>query len=294
MTHPQTFVVGATGYLGKHFFEAYKQYYPDLLGSARQYSTNYLYIDMCNPDISAFKLAEKGYREAIIAAAISNFKLCENEKEYTRQINVEGTLELARQFHKEGLKVIFISSESVFDGITGGYSDDAPVNPIFEYGRQKAEVEQRLPETCKGHYLIARIGKTFGLKKGDNTLLDEMATKLIANKPIRALTEQIFCPTLVDDTVQAVMMLQKKGTTGITNICSPEIWSRFDLAVELAEYLNKDVNLVQPMSFEDLGDNFHRPKRTNMISNRLKEEVQINFKPMRYCIQKVDENYRVN
>lgn len=294
MMPPKTFVVGMSGYIGRHLFEAYKRYYPDLLGSARRYSVDNLYIDMCNPDILKFKLAERGYREAIIAAAITNFKQCENEKEYTRKINVEGTLELARQLHQEGLKVIFFSSESVFDGIAGGYSDEAPVNPIFEYGRQKAETERRFPEVCKGQYLISRIGKTFGLKKGDNTLLDEMAQKLTENKPIRALTEQIFCPTLIDDIVEAVIMLQKKGATGIINICSPEIWSRFNLAVGLAKFLNKDLSLVEPMSFKDFGDSFNRPKRTNMVCNRLTEEARINFTPMSYCFQKIEENYRVN
>ena len=78
---------------------------------------------------------------------------------------MDGTLELARQLAGEGVVPVFFSTDQVFDGRDGRYVDEAPANPLNEYGAQKAEVERRLPEVCGGRCLVVRLGKVFGLAR---------------------------------------------------------------------------------------------------------------------------------
>src|SRR6516162_3545969 len=163
---PKTAVIGAGGYLGRHFLARYQGVYPDTLGVDVAGPWKHL-LDLAKPDIRLMKLAQSGYEYAIIAAAVTGLARCEQDVAFTRALNVTGTLELAKQLADEGVTPVFFSTDNVFDGKEGGYVDEAPTNPVNQYGAQKAEVERRLPEVSRGRYLIARLGKVFGLVRGD-------------------------------------------------------------------------------------------------------------------------------
>lgn len=217
---------------------------------------------------------------------------CEQEKEETRKVNVTGTLELIRQLADKGIKPVFLSSDYVFDGEKGGYPDDAKVNPITEYGRQKAEVEGKIGEITKGDYLVVRLSKVFSLNKGDGTLLDEMAEILFKGGSVKAAYDQIFCPTYIMDVVGAVSLLQKKKVTGVVNLCSPESWARYDLAAALAGAMGKEKEKIIRISLDEISNGIKRPKNTSLTIKRLKEERVADFMTMKDCIKEVADNWR--
>jgi dTDP-4-dehydrorhamnose reductase len=287
---PKTAVIGAGGYIGRHLLAAYQAVDPDALGVDVVGDWPYL-VDLAAPDIRPLRLRESGYQYAVIAAAVPGLARCEQDREYTRARNVTGTLELARQLVEIGVTPVFFSSDNVFDGREGGYADDAPTNPPNEYGRQKADVERRLPEVTRGRYLIARLGKVFGLVRGDRTLLDEMAGRLTQGQEVAAARDQILTPVWVGDVVRAVTALQAAGATGLFNVCSPEVWSRFDLAVAVARALRANEALVKGISLDDLHEPFGRPKRGNLVCRRLKATIALEFQPIAACIAALAEQY---
>ena len=238
---PKTIVLGMDGFLGRHFYDAYKAFHPDTVGTSNKTARKNLFLDLAQIDVSILPLEESGYTDALITAGITKISHCEEEKEYTRMINVDGILELARRMSEAGLKVIWFSSDYVFDGRSGNYSESSPTHPVNEYGRQKAEVEKRLSKICKGNALIVRLSKLFGLKKGDGHLIDNMAYKLMSGDKINAAYDQFFCPTLVDDVVRVVFQLQSRSINGLINLCNPKMWSRYDLAIQVcnAWYFSK-------------------------------------------------------
>jgi dTDP-4-dehydrorhamnose reductase len=219
---------------------------------------------------------------------------CEQDRAYTRARNVDGTLELARQLAAEGIIPVFFSSDMVFDGRDGGYADDAPTHPLNEYGAQKAEVERRLPEVCAGRCLVVRLGKVFGLTRGDRTLLDEMAGRLTSGQEVPAARDQIFCPVSIDDVVRAVLALQAASVTGLVNVCGPEVWSRFDLARAVAHALAASPSLVRAISLDDLNELFRRPKRADLLCRRLAAAVDVEFQPMSACIAAIAPQYNAS
>jgi dTDP-4-dehydrorhamnose reductase len=287
---PRTVVIGAGGYIGRHLLAAYKGVYPDTLGVDVMGDWPHL-LDLAAPDIRPWKLRESEYGYAIIAAAITGLARCEQDKEFTRARNVTGTLELARQLAAEGVIPVFFSTDNVFDGRTGGYDDEAPTKPLNEYGAQKAEMERRLPEVTGGRYLITRLGKVFGLVCGDRTLLDEMASRFTQGQEVAAARDQIFCPVLVGDVVRAILALQRVGATGLFNVCGPEVWSRFDLAIALARALGVNPSLVKSISLDDLKEPFGRPKRGDLVCRRLRATLSFEFQPMAASIAAVARNY---
>ena len=290
---PKTVIIGASGFLGSHFLKAYRHVYPDCIGTALSpKGTNIFHLDLLNPNITSLHLSETNHKKALIFAAIPKISKCETEKELTWKVNVEGTLELIRELVAEGIKPIFFSSDYVFDGNTGNYSDNAPTNPITEYGRQKAEVEAKIGEISKGNYLVVRLSKVFSIEKGDNSLLDEMACILASGSILRAAFDQIFCPTLISDLVNAVIKLQVCKTTGIVNVCSPEAWSRYDLALEIAKAMEVNLDMICPNSLDEICPEPKRPKNTSMKIERLLQEIKYTFTPMSKCIEAVAKNWR--
>lgn len=291
---PKTAVIGAGGFIGSAFMSAYRRKYPDCTGTSRRRGMEGLsFLDLSAPDIKPLCLSGTGHKEALILAAVTNIDLCETEKAQTRGTNVTGTLAVIRQLSSEGIKPIYFSSDYVFSGDRGRYSDDDRISPSTEYGRQKAEVEEMIPEICGEEYLIVRLSKIFTVNKGSGTLLDEMASILAGGGDVRAAYDQIFCPTLVWDVVNAVARLQAIGAKGIWNVCSPEVWLRYDVAAALAKKMNISPERVLKISIDDLDLKARRPKNISMVPKKLFAVKGIDFTPMSECINIVAKNWMV-
>lgn len=291
---PKTAVIGATGFIGKFFFAAHRRIHRDCMGTSRDTGREDMsYLDLFSPEIAPLKLAKSGHQAALILAGIAKLAACEKEKKLTRKINVDGTLDFVQHLVDEGIKPIFFSSDNVFDGVTGLYDEESLPNPLNEYGRQKAEVESRMKEICtKGNYLIVRISKVFSLDKGDGTLFDEMASILKSGGLVRAAYDQIFSPIFVLDLVKLVTILQMKGVTGVININSPEIWSRYDLALALAQCMGVSSDRIEKISLTDLREGFSRSKNTTMKTDKLLRGTGYKFTPMMRYIERIAESWK--
>lgn len=289
---PKTVIIGASGFLGKAFLTAQRNFHPDCIGTTRNSTDiNPGYLDLSSPNIASLKLAETGYQQALILAGISKISKCQQEKEFTRKINVDGTLSIIQQLVNEGIKPIYVSSDCVFDGYSGNYQDDTIPQPLNEYGLQKAEVEFRMAEMCNGKYLVIRLSKIYSLEKGDGTLLDEMAAALATGGTVLAAYDQVFCPTLISDLIAAVNTLRINNTDGVVNVCSSEVWSRYDIALEVARAMKIEPVNVQRISLNELNEGYNRPKNTSMSTGRLDEITGYQFTPITYCIQEVAKNW---
>lgn len=289
---PKTIIIGATGLLGKEFFQAHREADPGCVGTTRDPARrDFACLDLFSPDIAPLKLAASGYQDALILAGISKIATCQENKALARKINYTGTVNLIEQLVDEGIKPIFFSSDYVFNGKSGGYDDEAVADPLNEYGRHKAEIEAHLKQNCHGKYLVVRLSKIFSLEKGDGTIFDEMASILSSGRTVRSASDQIFSLTLISDLVNVVTALQRHNATGIYNICSPEVWSRYDLALRMAECLGGAPAKVAKISLDELGESFTRPKNTSMVTKRLDRDINYKFTPIMHCIKKIAENW---
>jgi len=198
---------------------------------------------------------------------------------------------LARQLSGGGIRVAALSSDYVFDGVEGDYNEHSAVNPLNEYGRQKAEMEKRLMNACGRDILVIRLSKVFDAIRGSGTLLDEMAYKLLHGIPFKAARDQYFCPTFIDDVVAAVLQLIATDMTGIVHLCSPAKTSRLDLAIKVATAFGCDRDLIQEISLRDLGESFSRPLNTSMVCTRLACTTLHRFRPLNTCIELLKSSY---
>ena len=293
-TCPKTAVVGASGFIGRCFLRKYRMRYPDCIGTGRDpIGRDIARFELSRPAIDHLKLAVSGHKDALILAGVTKMDVCERDKDQTRRINVEGTLDLVSRLVKEGIKPIYFSSDIIFDGRTGSYGEDALPQPLNEYARQKAEVEAGIKSICpRGHYLIVRVSKVFGLDKGDGSLLDAMAATLEEGRRLWAAYDQIFSPICMHDLVDIVSHLQGLDATGIFNVNPPETWSRYDLAVALAGALGLNPARVERIALGDLAEGFERPRNTTMKADKVLEETGFRFKATQNYIEVIAGNWR--
>lgn len=298
---PRTAIVGCEGTLGRALASAHLRLDPRTVLVGRR-STEWVLdlADFANSASAlepglASTLRERGVAQAILSAGVTRIAVCEDDPAATRRVNVEGALRLAEALSRLGLTVLWFSSDYVFDGAAPAYADEASPSPLNEYGRQKAEVERRLPEVCQGNCLILRLGKVYGTTPGDGTLLDEMCALLLAGREVRAARDQIFTQVHLDDMVAATLAMQAQGARGLCNLCAPGARSRLDIALLVARTLGAPEGLVRGISLDDLGERFRRPKRVVLEARRLAAVLAdmpgLSFRPLEQAVRELAAAY---
>lgn len=289
----KTVIIGASGFIGGHLLKSYRRQFSDCVGTSFSHPQQDLIpFDIRSPDLSKLRLEEKGYKAIILAAAKSRIEYCENEKEKALQVNICGMKKLVEQLSKSSMQIIFLSTDYVFDGARGNYDDLDPTGPTTEYGRHKEILEKEIKKLTD-NFLIIRLSKIFGLKKGDGTILDDLARKIVNNEEILAANDQFFCPTYIGDLVNAIHQIQNHQLKGIFNLCGDERWSRYQLAISLAKQLRCSTKRIKKVNLYDLPSMAGRPLNTTLKCSRLKEALGFKFRPMQEHLQKVAFNYSV-
>jgi dTDP-4-dehydrorhamnose reductase len=270
---PSTLIIGCNGFLGAEFWRTYRDVSPAHIATSRKpRGPREHFLDLANPDVGDLPLGNSSPRQALVIAAISKINYCEEHKTESWQVNVEGTVSLVRQLHARGVKPIFFSTDAVFDGRRGGYSESDAPNPLIQYGLQKAETERRILAITGGNCLIIRLSKVYSTRH-DGMFLDEMASALARGEAYAAAQDQVFTPTYVADVIRGVAFLQRIDATGIYHLCAPDAWSRYDVAVDISKALGNDEAtthaLVKAISIGDLG--VPRPKNTSMRNTKFQD-----------------------
>lgn len=279
-------MIGASGTVGRPLWNAYRQTFPDCLGTSQSGEHPWLSLDLRHADLGPLQLRERGYQAVIVAAARPLIGDCERDPVATYEVNVRGTLDLVGQISALGMQVIWFSSDYVFDGICGGYTDEALPSPSTHYGRHKAEVEKAIP-TLTDNYLVVRLSKVYSTTRGDRSWLDEMAARLSMGGEIVAASDQIFSPTHVDDVVAAVQRLQAVGARGLYNVACDQDWSRYQIAGALAAALGAQSAQVRQVCLHDLPGMAARPLNTSLRCHRLRREMPFSFRPLEKSLAEV-------
>ncbi len=278
----KTAVIGASGYIGAHLFRAYRETFPDCIGTgfsrARQ---DLLPFDLRHPALQVLNLEETGHEAVIIASAKPNIAWCEAHPQEAYALNVTGTLKLVEQLSRTSLKTIFLSSDYVFNGERGNYSDTAETSPTTEYGRQKAEVEKEIPHLTN-NYTILRLSKIYGTDWRDATLLDLLAADLLQAKKITVASDQFFSPTHVNDVVSMTLFAQEKNIKGLANLCYTQAYSRYQIAKKIAEGLQLSSSLLDVQSLHSIPAMKDRPLNTSLVCSAV-------FQPLYTSLTSIDE-----
>jgi len=192
----------------------------------------------------------------VLAAAYTDVDGCEAHADEAFSVNRDGAVNVAQAAKQAGAKLLFLSSDYVFDGKkTSPYEVSDVRNPQSVYGRSKAEAEVRLleviPEVC-----IARTSWLFGI--GGKCFPDTIL-KLAASRPaLDVVNDQRGCPTYSVDLARAIISLCRAGACGIVHVTNSGNCSWFEFAQEIVKEAGLAVE-VRPVSSAQMARPAPRP-----------------------------------
>lgn len=210
-------------------------------------------------------------------AAFTNVDLSEKMREEAWKINVKGVEYIAEAARAIDAHIIHISTDYVFDGKDGPYSENAKPNPVGYYGRTKLASENAL-RISGTFFTILRTNVLYGIAHNSRPdFVRWVVNSLNKKEKIRIVKDQINNPTFIDDLVQGINKIIEFKKTGIYNIGGKEYLSRYDFTLRIADYFNLDKKLITPITTEELNQPARRPLKSGLIT--LKAETELGYKP---------------
>jgi dTDP-4-dehydrorhamnose reductase len=214
----------------------------------------------------------------VLAAAAPYVERCEREPEATRAVNVEGTRAVAEAAAELSATLVVFSSEYVFDGARGEYSEDDPVAPLNEYGRQKAEIEEIARRS--GRHLVCRTSGVFGAEAARKNFVFQLVDALRAGRPFIVPADQLITPTEAASLAGAVVELVDRGLSGTFHVAGPERLPRPEFAARVARAFGLDAGLLRSVPTSDLGLAARRPLRAGLRDDRLRAALGHGLTPV--------------
>lgn len=224
-------------------------------------------------------LENKKIKNVIILAAISDPDECYKFKKKSYIINVKSIKKIINKIVKKNLYFIFFSTEFVYDGKKGNFSETSKVNPLNIYGKQKLLIEKYI-KSKTNKCAIFRISKTYGDNLEDKSFLSNYFVSLIKGERFFSLAnDQKFNPLFVDDLYKILKVFLNKEIKGVYNIGGQEKISRFQLIKKVSNYLKKDIKKTIELKKIPLSKfNFFDKRPLNVTMNISKLKKKINFK----------------
>lgn len=259
-------IAGATGLVGAECLKAFQRSGDALGASRRHQAPAMLHLDLTQTFRAGELLTKVRPRAVVCAAADPNVEGCEADPVTTRRINVEGTLRLAEAAARVGAHFVFFSSEYVFDGSAGPYSEEGLRNPLSEYGRQKAECEKALP-TITDRFLVVRTSGVFGWHPAGKNFVMQLVHRLSRGDAMRVPYDQMITPIHAAALANGVERLVNAGITGIVHVAAAAPLSRLEFARMAARTFGLESELVMSVSTASLGLKAARPRSAGLLTS---------------------------
>jgi len=268
-------VTGSSGLLGRRLVNTLKTDY-EVLGIDRYASTgqNEFGLDVAQKKGIVEKIVELHPFFIVHTAAETNVDLCETDHDHARMVNVEGTANVGEACVRAGAKMIFISTDYVFDGTKGNYSEVDKPNPISFYGRSKLEAE-RIVTSKLPNALIIRTSVLYGWHPSKLNFATWVINGLREHKTLKVVNDHINSPTLADNLARAIHAAIERGNEGLLHVAGNERISRFDFARRIATNFGLDESLLVPVEMRDLNWVAKRPKDSSLDVVKAQKELGI-------------------
>lgn len=203
----------------------------------------------------------------VLAAAYTDVDGCESHRELAFSVNRDGAVNVAEAARQSGARLIFLSSDYVFDGKkTSPYEVDDRRSPQSVYGRTKAEAEVKLLELLP-NCCIARTSWVFGV--GGRCFPDTIL-RLAASRPaLDVVNDQRGCPTYTVDLGRAIIQLCRKDASGIAHVTNAGDCSWFEFAQEIVTGAGLATE-VRPASSQQMARPAPRPAYSVLSATSLR------------------------
>jgi dTDP-4-dehydrorhamnose reductase len=277
-------ITGSNGLLGQKLIEALKNQHEVLATSIGDCiisdTTGFLYQSLDITDRNSISNTFENFNPDVVinTAAVTDVDGCEEKKELCDKVNVAAVAYLRDECEKYKAHLIHISTDFIFDGEDGPYSETDEPNPLSYYGLSKLKSEQLLYDSTINWTILRTIilyGTAENLQRNNIILWGRKALK--EGKPLNIIDDQFRSPTLAEDLAKACVLAIEKQATGIFNASGKDFMSIFEMIERMADFYNCDKSNINRISSETLNQKAKRPPKTGFILTKSNEEL--GYKP---------------
>ncbi len=267
-------VVGASGLVGSHLLDALRRRGIPAAGTyARHAAPGLVHLDAL--DARELEAVLDRHAPAVVycPAAEPNVELCEARPSETWAVNVGMAARLAEAARRRGLRVVYFSSDYVFDGERGPYVEEDAPNPISAYGRQKLAAERAIARAPD--HVIVRTTVVFGWEPQGKNFVVRLVDRLRRGERMKVPADQLGSPTWAPNLADVTVALGQGRARGLFHVVGSEVMDRFAFAALAARTFGLDPGLLEPVTTDSLNQLARRPLRAGMIPTKAERATGI-------------------
>jgi len=271
----KVFISGASGLVGSNCLKYFSEQGWETIGSYYSFETDdTVFYDTLNPD-HPFNFNVKEFAPDVIVhcGALTHVDYCETHVEESFEKTVQSTINLAKLANECHARLVYISTDYVFDGKNGPYREDDPVNPLSVYARHKLEAEQIVLREIPNP-LVLRVTNVYGNElRGKNfvaRIIEQCRNhqKLVLKLPF----DQYASPANAWDIARAMYVLLRDNKSGVYHIAGTDFVNRVELAERVLHYFPDAQYEMIPISTEEMKQPAARPLMGGFIADKFKKE----------------------
>ena len=271
-------IFGANGFLGSNIIQLRSKnelIYRDFSFIAADLHNNYIdkdvpyyHIDITHQEEVYKHIVSLSPDIIVLTAAMTNVDQNEKDKQLATKINVEGPKNVIKACKQIDSKLIFMSTDFVFDGRNKGYYNEEDIpNPINHYAKTKFDAELAILNSDIDH-LICRTAVLYGWNNEKLNFITWILKQLQNKERINIVTDQINNPTYVRNLAEIILKLIEKKASGIYHTAGDDALSRYEIAIKCAEVFEHNKDLINPIG--SLNQVAVRPKNVSLNITKLK------------------------
>lgn len=282
-------ITGANGFLGYYLVMQLLQKNFSVIATGKgecrlpfKQEANFSYVEMDFTDpFAVHDTFEKLKPEVVIhAGAMSKPDECELKQMEAYLVNVEGTVQLLINAGEYKSFFIYVSTDFVFNGISGMYKEEDVPDPVSYYGRTKQEAEEAVKE-YDHDWSIVRTVLVYGKNhSGKDNILTIVKEKLEKGEEYSVVNDQQRTPTYVEDLARGIVSVIEKRANGIFHISGKDVLTPYEMAIKTADFLGLDRKLIKKVTAADFSQPAKRPPKTGFIIDKARSEL--GFEPISF------------
>ena len=245
-------------------------------------------LDITRPEQVSRIVSESKPDIIIHSAAYTDVDGCEIDRKKALEVNYYGTLWVSRATASRGARLVYISTDYVFDGLKGEYREGDEPNPINYYGLSKLLGEAA--SLASKDSLVVRVSGLYGYSPtGKRNFAINAVEKLLSGGVVKAFHDQFLSPTYVPELSDLIVKAVDMQAKSLIHIAGDRL-SRYQQALMIADVLGVPRDRVKPVSMRELNLPAKRPRDSSLNTSRARS-LGLAHKPHEEAVREFVRHY---
>jgi len=287
-------ITGVSGLLGNNLAHFFKHKYETVgLYNRHPVSIAGIHTESCDltyPD--RFRHLYAAFRPHVVihCASLTDIDQCERDKQQTETVNVHATRQVAAVIRPQETKLIYISTDAVYDGKHGRFKETDPVSPLNYYGRSKYLGELALTELDNALVFRTNI---YGWNVQNKLSLGEWIVKMLGSgEKTDGFTDARFSSIYTMELARVLEMAIRMDLQGTFNCASATSCSKYEFVLKIAECFGFDKSRINAISVDQFGFVAKRGKDLSLEVKKLEKALDYTLPSMDYGVERFYRDYR--